>query len=67
MCIVGEKTYKNSWVKWEISKAVELGKKIVAVKIDSANTLPSEIVAVGASLATSFNFALIKAAIDDAK
>ena len=67
LCIIGKKTYKSAWVKWEISKAVEFGKKIVAVKINSANTLPSEIVGVGASLATHFSFELIKAAIDEVK
>ena len=66
LCIIGKKTYKSAWVVWEISKAVEFGKKIVAVKISSTNKLPSEIVGVGASLATHFSFELIKTAIDNA-
>lgn len=67
LCIIGKKTYKSAWVKWEISKAVELGKKIVAVKIHSSNTLPDEIVGVGASWAMDFRFESIKAAIDNVK
>jgi len=65
LCIIGEKTYKSAWVKWEIDKAVELGKKIVAVKIHPSNTLPDEIVGVGASLAMHFRFESIKTAIDN--
>jgi len=49
-----------------ISKAVELCKKIVVVKISSTNKLPSEIVGVGASMATHFSFELIKTALDNA-
>ena len=66
LCIIGKKTYKSAWVKWEISKAVELGKKIVAVKIDSTNTSPDEILG-GASWAMSFSFESIKTAISNAK
>jgi len=32
LVIVGAKTYKSAWVKWEIEKAVELNKRIIAVK-----------------------------------
>lgn len=67
LCIIGEKTNKSDWVKWEINKAVELGKKIVAVKIESTNTSPSEIIGIGASWAMSFTFEEIKKAIKDAK
>jgi hypothetical protein len=63
LCIVGEDTRKSDWVKWEIDKAVELGKKIIAVKTNSANTSPSEILGVGASWAKSFTFDSIKTAI----
>ena len=67
LCIIGEKTYKSAWVKWEISKAVELKKKIVAVKIKSTNTSPDEIIGVRASWAMSFGFESIKTAIENAK
>lgn len=54
LVIVGKNTSKSSWVKWEIEKAVELGKKIVAVKTDKDNTTPLELYGVGASWALSF-------------
>lgn len=66
LCIIGEKTYKSDWVKWEINKAVELNKKIVAVKTDPTNTSPNEILGIGASWAMSFTFDSIKKAIDNA-
>jgi len=67
LCIVGEKTHKSSWVKWEIDKAVELNRKIVAVKIKSTNTTPNELLHVGASWAMSFTQEAITKAIKAAK
>lgn len=64
LCLVGETTHKSSWVAWEIEKAVELKKKIVAVKISSTNTTPSGLYNIGATWAMSFTFASIKKAID---
>lgn len=66
LCIVGEKTAKSKWVKWEISKAVELKKTIVAVKTASTNDTPTELLGVGAKWAMSFTFESIKKAIDEA-
>jgi len=66
LCIVGEKTHRSSWVKWEIEKAVELNKKIVAVKTSSTNTTPSELLGVGAKWAMSFMEASITSAINNA-
>lgn len=66
LCIVGEKTHSSNWVRWEIDKAVELNKKIVAVKISSTNTTPSELLGVGAKWAMSFTEASITNAINDA-
>ncbi len=66
LCIVGEKTNKSSWVSWEIEKAKELNKKLVAVKTSSGNTTLSELLNAGASWAMSFTFDAIKKAIDEA-
>jgi len=63
LCIVGEKTHNSSWVSWEISKAVELKKKIVAVKTSKDNSTPSGLYNVGATWALSFNFDAIKDAL----
>lgn len=63
LCIVGKETHKSNWVKWEISKAIELKKKIVAVKTDASNISPTEILGSGATWAMSFTFDAIKKAI----
>lgn len=66
LCIVGKKTHKSGWVKWEIEKAVDLKKKLVAVKTDSENTSPDALFGVGASWAMSFTFDSITKAISAA-
>jgi len=66
LCLVGSKTSKSSWVTWEIEKAKDLKKKLVAVKVSSGNTTPSGLLNAGASWAMSFTFAAIKKAIEDA-
>ena len=66
LCLVGKQTHKAKWVAWEIGKAVELKKKIIAVKIDASNTTPSGLLNVGASWAMSFTFDAIKKAVDGA-
>ncbi len=66
LCIVGEKTHSSSWVKWEIDKAVELNKKIVAVKTKSTNTTPNELLGVGATWAMSFTEDGIVSAVNSA-
>ena len=63
LCIVGKDIRNSHWVKWEILKAIELKKKIIAVKTDSSNESPSEILGAGASWAMSFTFDAIKKAI----
>ena len=66
LCIVGKHTHKSGWVKWEIEKAVELKRKLIAVKTDAENTSPDAILGVGASWAMSFTFDAIKKAVDKA-
>jgi hypothetical protein len=66
LVIVGAKTHKSAWVKWEIEKAVELKKRIVAVKTDRENTSPDALLGVGASWAMSFTYDAITKAIDNA-
>lgn len=66
LCLVGKNTHKSKWVAWEIAKAVELKKKLVAVKIESTNTTPPGLLNVGAKWAMSFTFESIKKAIDGA-
>lgn len=64
LCIVGEETYHNAWIEWEIRKAIELKKKLVAAKIDSTNNSPAAIQGVGASWSTMFSFDAVKKAMN---
>ncbi len=64
LCLVGENTSSSDWVNWEIKKAVELNKKVVAVKIKSEYTTPNNLYGIGATWAKSFNYESIKKAID---
>lgn len=66
LVIVGSKTHKSAWVKWEIEKAVELKKRIIAVKTDRENTSPNALMGIGASWAMSFTYDAITKAIDNA-
>lgn len=66
LCIVGKKTHMSKWVAWEIDKAVELKKKIVAVKTSKGNTTPTGLYGVGEKWALSLTFASIKKALGDA-
>lgn len=45
----------KNWINWEIKKAKELGKKIVAVKIDKSFESPDELLNSRASWAMSFS------------
>lgn len=66
LCIVGSRTSSSAWVTWEINKAKELKKKLVAVKTDSDNKTPTGLLNAGASWAMSFTFDAIKKATDGA-
>lgn len=65
LCIVGEHTYRSNWVAWEIDKAIELRRRIIAVKTDRFNTSPANLLNAGATWALSFTFDAIKKAFDD--
>ena len=64
LCIVGKATYHSAWMAWEIRKAIELKKKLVAVKTDSTHNSPTAMQGVGASWSTTFNFDSIKKAMN---
>lgn len=54
LCIIGSKTHKSKMVNWEIQKAIELGKKIVAVKTSKENISPRIIKSSGAIWSMTF-------------
>ncbi len=65
LCIVGTQTYKSSWVKWEIAKAVELKRSIIAVKTGKDNKTPDGLLNVGAKWALAFTFESISKAVEE--
>ncbi|MCX6843910.1 MAG: toll/interleukin-1 receptor domain-containing protein [candidate division WOR-3 bacterium] len=66
LCVVGTKTFGNPWVEWEIKKADELGKRMVAVRVNRDCTVPEVLSDVAATCAMSFTFEGIRKAIDEA-
>jgi len=66
LCLVGKHTHKSKWIAWEIEKAKELDKKLVAVKIDRDYETPSGLLNAGVSWAYSFSLDSIKRAIERA-
>ncbi|UQD52344.1 hypothetical protein C0971_10210 [Bacillus methanolicus] len=64
LCLIGKNTHNSDWVKWEIDKAVELGKKVVAVKIKSTYQTPENLYGIGAVWALSFTYDSIKKALN---
>jgi len=59
LCLIGEHTYKSEWVAWEIEKAKELNKKILAVKIEKHYFTPTNLFGIGAKWALDFSKASI--------
>lgn len=66
LCIIGEETWKSKWVAWEIEKARELGKPLIAVKTGKFTKAPRALAGGNASWALSFKFDSIKKAIEKA-
>ncbi len=64
LCIVGKETYRSGWMAWEVQKALELKKKLVAAKTDSINNSPRALQRAGVSWSTMFNFDSIKKAMN---
>lgn len=58
--------YRN-WQYFEIAKALEAGKKIIAVKLVKCNKTPNLLYGVGASWALSFTLDSIKSAVHRAQ
>lgn len=56
-----------NWQNYEIAKAKEFGKKLIAVKIDRTFVSPDELLNSGATWALSFTLDSIKTAILNAK
>ena len=57
----------KNWQYFEIAKAIELGKKVVAVKLDRSYDTPDILYNQGVSWAMSFTLDSVKAALHKAK
>ncbi len=46
VCLVGRDTHRSSWVNWEIRTAVNMGKTVVGMRLNSnsTDTLPTALV-----------------------
>jgi hypothetical protein len=66
LCVVGAKCCSNGWLEWEIRKADELGKRIIAVRINRECAVPELLSDVGATCAMSFTFEGIRRALEEA-
>lgn len=64
--LLEKKTHNSSWVRWEIKKAVDLNRRIVAVKTKSTNTTSNELYGAGATWAMSFTEAGVISAVNSA-
>ena len=63
LCLIGENTWRSNWVNWEIKKAFELRKPIVAIKIQKNYLPPAAIMGVEAVWAYSFSFDSLREAL----
>jgi len=66
LCLVGKETYRSGWAKWVIEKALELKKKLVAVKRNSINNSPPVLHRRDVEWCMMFNFDSIKKSIETA-
>lgn len=55
LCLIGENTHQSEWVNWEIEKAKELNKRIIAVKIKQKYIAPRNLYGIGAIWALDFS------------
>jgi len=66
LCVIGPMSSTDGWMDWEIKKADELGKRVVAVRVNRDCEAPALLSDVGATCAMSFTFEGIRRAIEEA-
>jgi len=66
LCVVGTESSTNGWMEWEIRKADELGKRIIAVRINRDCAVPELLSDLGATCAMSFTYEGIRRAFEEA-
>jgi len=66
LCMLGEQSSTNGWMEWEIKKADQLSKRMIAVRINRDVAVPELLSDMGATCAMSFTFEGIRRAIEEA-
>lgn len=62
--LIGKKSHKREWISWEIEKAKEYGKKIVAIKEKRSHKSPEDLLSAGAEWVYGFEEKKIRTAIE---
>lgn len=62
--LIGKKSYRRDWISWEITKAKEHSKKIVAIKEKRSYASPEELLSSGTEWVYGFEEKKIRAAIE---
>lgn len=62
--VVGEESHERAWISWEINKAKEYKKKIVAIKEKRIHTSPKELLSAGVEWVYGFDAKKIGEAIE---
>ena len=62
--LIGEATHKRKWIVWEINKAKQLKKKIIAVKLNNSYKTPRELLSSDVIWSKSFRYKSIMDAIN---
>lgn len=63
--LVGQRTHRQEWISWEIEKAIEYKKRIVAIKEKRNHPSPKELLSAGVVWVYGFNEKKIREAIED--
>jgi len=52
ICLIGDSTYRSSWVEWELQKSAQLGKAVLGVRLNSqrVDTVPLALLTVRAPI-----------------
>lgn len=48
--LIGDETYKSDWVAWEIDKSVELGNKVIGVRLKNGVVTPAALISARAQI-----------------
>jgi hypothetical protein len=50
LVLIGTHTYKSDWVAWEVEKSVELGNKVIGVRLSAGVITPAAVISAKAPI-----------------